>query len=141
MRNLLLNEGSLVSESSFFHNVKQTPGLHLIGDLFECSCSQNIFTDSIFLENTCSSFVKNAGLTEVGKFFHQFDGEGGVTGMIVLAESHMSLHTWPEKKYVTLDVYVCSYTQDNREKAKKLYKALEDLFQPSNKNFKKIDRL
>ena len=73
MRNLLLNEGSLVSESSFFHNVKQTPGLHLIGDLFECSCSQNIFTDSIFLENTCSSFVKNAGLTEVGKFFHQFD--------------------------------------------------------------------
>ena len=40
--------------------------------------------------------------------------------MIVLAESHMSLHTWPEKKYVTLDVYVCSYTQDNREKAKNL---------------------
>ena len=61
--------------------------------------------------------------------------------MIVLAESHMSLHTWPEKKYVTLDVYVCSYTQDNREKAKNLYKALEDLFQPSNKNYKEIDRL
>ena len=59
--------------------------------------------------------MKNVGLTEVGKFFHQFDGEGGVTGMIVLAESHMSLHTWPEKKYVTLDVYVCSFTQDNRE--------------------------
>ena len=141
MRNLLLNEGLSVSESSFFHNFKQTPGLHLIGDLFECSCSQNTFTDSKFLENICSSFVNNAGLTEVGKFFHQFDGEGGVTGMIVLAESHMSLHTWPEKKYVTLDVYVCSYTQDNREKAKKLYRALEELFQPLNKNFKEIDRL
>ena len=58
--------------------------------------------------------------------------------MIVLAESHMSLHTWPEKKYVTLDVYVCSYTQDNREKAKNLFKALEDLFQPTNKNYKEI---
>ena len=141
MRNLLLNEGLSVPKSSFLHNVKATPGLHLIGDLFECSCDLNIFTNSKFLENTCSAFVQNAGLTEVGKFFHQFDGEGGVTGMIVLAESHMSLHTWPEKKYVTLDVYVCSYTQDNREKAKKLYKALEDLFQPSNKNYKEIDRL
>ena len=141
MRNLLLNEGLSISESSFLHNVKTTPGLHLIGDLFDCSCNHKIFTDPKFLENTCSSFVNNVGLTEVGKFFHQFDGEGGVTGMIVLAESHMSLHTWPEKKYVTLDVYVCSYTQDNREKAKNLYKALEDLFQPSNKNYKEIDRL
>ena len=141
MRNLLLNEGLSVPKSSFLHNVKSTPGLHLIGDLFECSCDLSIFTDSKFLENTCSSFVQNAGLTEVGKFFHQFDGEGGVTGMIVLAESHMSLHTWPEKKYVTLDVYVCSYTQDNREKAKNLFTALEDLFQPTNKNYKEIDRL
>jgi S-adenosylmethionine decarboxylase len=141
MRNLLLNEGLSIAESSFLHNVKTTPGLHLIGDLYDCSCNHAIFTDPKFLENTCSSFVNNVGLTEVGKFFHQFDGEGGVTGMIVLAESHMSLHTWPEKKYVTLDVYVCSYTQDNREKAKNLYKALEDLFQPSNKNYKEIDRL
>ena len=141
MRNLLLNEGLSVPKSSFLHNVKATPGLHLIGDLFECSCDLSIFTDSEFLENSCSSFVHNAGLTEVGKFFHQFDGEGGVTGMIVLAESHMSLHTWPEKKYVTLDVYVCSYTQDNREKAKNLFTALEDLFKPTNKNYKEIDRL
>ena len=141
MRNLLLNEGLSVPKSSFLHNVKATPGLHLIGDLFECSCDLSIFTDSKFLENTCSSFVQNAGLTEVGKFFHQFDGEGGVTGMIVLTESHMSLHTWPEKKYVTLDVYVCSYTQDNRQKAKSLFTALEDLFQPTNKNYKEIDRL
>jgi S-adenosylmethionine decarboxylase len=141
MRNLLLNEGLSVPKSSFLHNVKATPGLHLIGDLFECSCDLSIFTDSKFLENSCSSLVHNAGLTEVGKFFHQFDGEGGVTGMIVLAESHMSLHTWPEKKYVTLDVYVCSYTQDNRQKAKSLFTALEDLFQPTNKNYKEIDRL
>ena len=141
MRNLLLNEGLSVSKPSLLYNVKATPGLHLIGDLFECSCDLNIFTDPKFLEKTCSSFVQNAGLTEVGKFFHQFDGEGGVTGMIVLAESHMSLHTWPEKKYVTLDVYVCSYTQDNREKAKNLFTALEDLFQPTNKNYKEIDRL
>ena len=76
MRNLLLNEGLSVPKSSFLHNVKATPGLHLIGDLFECSCDLSIFTDSKFLENTCSSFVQNAGLTEVGKFFHQFDGEG-----------------------------------------------------------------
>ena len=121
MRNLLLNEGLSAPKSSFLHNVKATPGLHLIGDFFECSCNLNIFTDSKFLENThVRLLLTMLVLTEVGKFFHQFDGEGGVTGMIVLAESHMSLHTWPEKKYVTLDVYVCSYTQDNREKAKNL---------------------
>ena len=141
MRNLLLNEGLSVTESSFLHNVKATPGLLLIGDFYECACNPGIFIDSKFLENTCSTYVSRAGLKEVGKFFHKFDGEGGVTGMIVLAESHMSLHTWPEKKYVSVDVYVCSYTQDNREKAKSLFTALQDLFQPSNKHYKEIDRL
>ena len=54
MRNLLLNEGSPVTESSFLNNVKDTPGLHIVGDLFECSCNHKIFTDSKFLENTDS---------------------------------------------------------------------------------------
>ena len=70
-----------------------------------------------------------------------FDGGGGVTGMVVLAESQMSVHTWPEKRYVTVDVYVCSYTQDNRPRARELYQALLDSFQPASENSHSVERL
>ena len=68
-------------------------------------------------------------------------GLGGVTGMVVLAESHMSIHTWPEKRYVTVDVYVCSYTQDNRPRARQLYQSLLDAFKPERENSHSVERL
>ena len=61
--------------------------------------------------------------------------------MIVLAESHMSIHTWPEKRYVTVDVYVCSYTQDNRPKARKLYESLLNTFKPAHENVHSVERV
>jgi S-adenosylmethionine decarboxylase len=59
----------------------------------------------------------------------------------VLAESHMSIHTWPEKKYVTVDVYVCSFSQDNRPRARKLYQSLLDTFQPERESSHSVERL
>ena len=43
----LLNEGLPVTESSFLNNVKETPGLHIVGDLFECSCNHKIFLPTL----------------------------------------------------------------------------------------------
>ena len=82
-------------------------------------------------------FGENVGLTEVGKFFHQFDGEGGVTGMIVLAESHMSLHTWPEK-ICDIRCLCLQFYSDNREKAKNLLEHLKIFFNPQIKTTKKL---
>ena len=48
-----------------------------------------------------------------------------MTGTVLLAESHLAIHTWPEAGFVTVDVYVCNYTTDNTAKAERVFKALE----------------
>jgi S-adenosylmethionine decarboxylase len=77
----------------------------------------------------------------VGDYFHQFGGGGGVTGVIVLAESHLAIHTWPEKMSVSLDVYVCNYGSDNRDKARRLFDALLYTFAPREPRICAIDRV
>ena len=79
-----LPEGSL-------RTVKDTPGLHVMGDLYNVTCDNEFMVNADLLKEHCLRLVTNAGLSSVGEFFHQFGGDGGVTGMIVLAESHLSL--------------------------------------------------
>jgi len=116
------------------------PGLHLIGDFYGCRCDYRHMIDREAIEALCLRLVKEAGLTPVGSLFHGFGGDGGVTGMVVLAESHLSLHTWPEECYVTVDVYVCNYTCDNRAKARKLFDALAAAFKPADPHVVSVDR-
>tara|TARA_E500000331_G_scaffold67966_3_gene62634 strand:- start:30472 stop:30972 length:501 start_codon:yes stop_codon:yes gene_type:complete len=127
--------------ASAVRGVKDTPGLHVMGDLYNVTCDNEFMVDAELLKEHCLKLVSDAGLSSVGDFFHQFGGGGGVTGMIVLAESHMSLHTWPEKNYVTVDVYVCSYSQDNRPRAKQLYQSLLDTFKPEFEKSHAVERL
>jgi S-adenosylmethionine decarboxylase len=116
------------------------PGLHLIGDLYGCRCDYRHMVDRDAIEALCLRLVKEAGLTSVGSLFHAFGDNGGVTGMVVLAESHLSLHTWPEECYVTVDVYVCNYTTDNRAKARRLFDALMKAFKPADPHVCSVDR-
>jgi len=115
-------------------------GLHLIGDLHGCACDRRLMYDAAHLESFCKARVQAAGLTTVGSLFHAFGEDGGVTGVIVLAESHLSIHTWPESGYVTLDVYVCNYTENNRPKAQKLFNDLQAAFNPSEPRLHRMDR-
>jgi S-adenosylmethionine decarboxylase len=119
---------------------KANVGLHLLGDLYECQGDDTFFFDASALRDICIKLVNEAGLTVVGDFFHQFGDDGGVTGTVVLAESHLAIHTWPEKRYVTLDVYVCNYTSNNRPKARRLFNALVELFRPANPHVHSVDR-
>ncbi len=64
------------------------------------------------------------------RLLHQFGEGGGVTGVVVLAESHLAIHTWPEKMSVTVDVYVCNYGSDNREKARRRSTRCSSLLHP-----------
>lgn len=78
-------------------------GQHLIIDLWGC---QNI--DNLQLvERTLLDSVKEIGATLLNIDLHHFEPNGGVSGVAVLAESHISIHTWPEKGYAALDVFVC----------------------------------
>ena len=119
---------------------RQATGLHLIGDLYGCLCDSRLMLDAPYLENFCRERVAAAGLTTVGSLFHSFGEGGGVTGVVVLAESHLSIHTWPEAGYVTLDVYVCNYTENNRPKAQKLFDDLLAAFNPNDPHLHRVDR-
>jgi spermidine synthase len=83
--------------------------------------------------------VAAAGLTTMDATFHTFDG-GGFTGTVVLAESHLAIHTWPERQGLTLDVYVCNYSADNSAKARKLFEQLVEHFQPGEVAKHELDR-
>jgi len=57
--------------------------------------------ETIFLES-----LNNSGATYINHFFHKFSPQG-VSGVVVIAESHLSIHTWPEDGYAALDVFTC----------------------------------
>jgi spermidine synthase len=76
------------------------------------------------------ALVNASGLTVLNSNFHQFDGSG-FTGTIVLAESHLAVHTWPERQGLTLDVYVCNYSADNSAKARALFGSIVAHFDPT----------
>ncbi len=88
--------------------------------------------------------VEASGLQAVAQLFHTFpsaDGSaGGVTATVLLAESHLCVHTWPEKKAVTLDVYVCNFGGDHSTKARALMASLMQLFLPGKAAVNALDR-
>jgi spermidine synthase len=105
-------------------------GLHLIGDLTGCRCDPQLLLDGAGFRAQCLEMVAASGLTTMDATFHQFEGSG-FTGTVVLAESHLAIHTWPERQGLTLDVYVCNYSADNSAKARKLFDLIIAHFQPT----------
>jgi len=114
-------------------------GIHLLGEWYGCPADEPLLTQAGALRDLCRRAVDDAGLTIVGDRFFQFEPQG-VTGTVLLAESHLAIHTWPEAGFVTLDVYVCNYTTDNTGKAERVFKALEAALKPQRKRFQAIHR-
>ena len=114
-------------------------GLHLIGDLSGCRCDPQRLLDGKAFEQTCVEMVRASGLTIMDVSFHQFEGSG-FTGTVVLAESHLAIHTWPESAGLTLDVYVCNYSADNSDKARALFDSIAAYFDPAESAVTAIDR-
>ena len=114
-------------------------GLHVLANLYRCRGAAHCLTDAAALRERCIAAIERAGLTVLGDLFRQFPGSGGapdpsagVTGCVVLAESHVAIHTWPEIACVTLDAYVCNYSRDNTERARALVDELTALFDPED---------
>jgi S-adenosylmethionine decarboxylase len=65
--------------------------------------------------NTVLEAVSNAaGATLLKIYLHEFPSSGGITGVALLAESHMSIHTWPEKDYAAIDIFMCGHADPRR---------------------------
>jgi S-adenosylmethionine decarboxylase len=119
-------------------------GLHLTADLYQCRCEAAWLTDARRLGDWCLEAVGDVGLQAVNQLFHTFPGAGGqpggVTATVLLAESHICLHTWPEQKSVTADVYVCNFGGDHSAKARALMLVLIERFQPEWTEQRSLDR-
>ncbi|KQW44634.1 MULTISPECIES: adenosylmethionine decarboxylase [unclassified Roseateles] len=108
-------------------------GLHLTADLNGVDPRLPVMRDADALAALCRTAVVQSGLSGVAELFHRFspdDEQSGVTGVVLLAESHLAIHTWPELGGVTVDVYVCNYGADNSAKAEALMAALVKAFEP-----------
>lgn len=78
-------------------------GGHLLLDLWEAA---NL-TDPQEIDRALCDAARAAGATILHSHFHQFGEGGGVSGVVVLAESHISIHTWPERDFAAVDVFMC----------------------------------
>lgn len=118
-------------------------GLHLIAELHDCACAPPLLADAGALEALCRTVCSVPGLTPVGAAFHQFGSAAapaGATGAVILAESHLAVHTWPELRAVTLDLYVCNFSQDNSAAARAAFAHLEAAFAPARSVRREIPR-
>ena len=119
-------------------------GLHLTADLHNCRCDPVWMLNAEKLGAWCLQAVTASGLQSVNQLFHTFPatehGPGGITATVLLAESHLCVHTWPEQKAVTLDVYVCNFGGNHSAKARALLQSLVDRFAPEWTEQRSLDR-
>lgn len=81
-----------------------TLGTHLLVELY--SCDADLLNCVGNIEQSMRAAASAANATIVSSQFHHF-GPQGVSGVLVLAESHLSVHTWPEHRYAAVDIYTC----------------------------------
>jgi S-adenosylmethionine decarboxylase len=84
-------------------------GRHLIVEY--ASCDADKLNDLDYLEAIMNEAVRKSGATIVRSVFHRYNPQG-VSGVVVIAESHFSIHTWPEYGYAAVDYFTCGDTVD-----------------------------
>jgi S-adenosylmethionine decarboxylase len=83
-------------------------GVHFIVDLYAANAVR--LRDEGHIEETLRRCVDAAGATLLHVHLHVFEEHGGISGVAVLAESHISVHTWPELGFAALDIFMCGET-------------------------------
>ncbi|MVT13110.1 MAG: S-adenosylmethionine decarboxylase [Euryarchaeota archaeon] len=84
--------------------MKMAVGIHIIADFYGVDKDKITYVEQIkpIFEET----VRYAGLTKISSDYYQFKPKG-CSGIVLIAESHLSFHTWPEHELITLDIYTC----------------------------------
>jgi S-adenosylmethionine decarboxylase len=104
--------GKPVVQSDHFieRNGLRYAGSHLIIDLWNAEYLDDIGVIELALRRA----IKAAGATLLHMHLHAFAPSGGVSGVAVLAESHISIHTWPERAYAAIDVFMCGAAEPHK---------------------------
>lgn len=98
-------------------------GKHILLDLYEC---KNVDQTWSVLESVFSKGLSDGNFTVISNHHHEFEPHG-VSGVFVLAESHLSFHIWTELNFISLDVYWCGASCDEQ----KLINVICGFFEPS----------
>ncbi|MEE9381500.1 MAG: adenosylmethionine decarboxylase [Hyphomonadaceae bacterium] len=106
-------------------------GLHLIVDLYDAAHLDN----AEHIEQALVRAAEAAGATVLSSDFHVFSPNQGVSGVVILAESHISIHTWPERNFAAVDVFMCGACDP-----KDTISVLESAFTPSNMGITELRR-
>lgn len=108
-------------------------GRHFIFELF--GCDPKALDDIRGIEAAMERGATESGLTICGRVFHRFSPQG-VTGVLVIAESHISIHTWPELGYAALDVFTCGARTDPM----RVFERIAELLRPSSNSVVEMKR-
>lgn len=105
-------------------------GIHLLADFYQCQDSLNLLKNIKLLKKVVFKISQEAGFQVINTLFYKFPDQGGITGLILVSESHIAIHTWPEKRFLNLDIFLCNFKKDNSLKIKKTFQAFQIIFQP-----------
>ena len=97
-------------------------GKHLVLELQDCN--REVINDLKLLREILIKAAREAGATVLGESFHRFEPHG-VSGVVIIAESYLSIHTWPEHCYVAADLFTCGDSCNPRDAAQLLIRELE----------------
>ncbi len=96
-------------------------GKHLLLELK--GCNKEVLNDIGFLREALLAAAGEAGATVLGESFHQFSPQG-VSGVVIIAESHLCIHTWPEYGYAAADIFTCGSSVQPRKAAEIIVRKL-----------------
>jgi len=113
---------SAVNTFSVWGMTMKALGIHLIVEF--CSCNRQKLDALEYLERTMSQAAAKAGATVLRTAFQDFNPQG-VSGVVVIAESHLTIHTWPEYGYAAVDIFTCGVNVDPWKAVKFLEEELE----------------
>ncbi len=108
-------------------------GRHLIAEFADCDGQK--LADVEFMEECLNEAVRKSGATIIRSVFHRYNPQG-VSGVVVIAESHLSIHTWPEYNYAAVDFFTCGDSVDPY----KAYHYMKKMLGSKNSQVKELDR-
>lgn len=126
-------KNSAVSNEILNGSKQKTVGSHLIAEMVDCNFS--VLNDEKRIKEAMLNASAAAGFTVLDVSVKKFDPQG-VTAILLLSESHFSIHTWPELGYAAVDMFTCSKTCDPNE----AFRVLVNYLKPKRYSTKEMTR-
>lgn len=104
-----------------FDDQRRYAGRHLVVDLV----GTDHIDDPGYVDSVLRRCARTARVTVLSSHIHEFQPNSGVSGVVILAESHVSIHSWPEYRYAAIDLFMCGRTYPH-----KAISVLKDTFKP-----------